>query len=293
MSYCAPNVKIEDHYTCFEYSELCEIAKSFNKFIEKNCNKVNNVKNSKCNFNTVPIQVFDIEVNDENENVKNRKRELWNDIYDRLKDVCKYEYCWIDYEFIKTIPDEELREKIKLFTFKPKMSMHIDNWLSTRDINNVLVQYEKLYDTFKFLGALPSDFYDVEKIDYSFIDSYTKIGIVFNLDGHKMNGSHWVAFLVDNKRRRLEYFDSVGNGPNKNIKKFIRKIKGMLESRGVKYKYYYNNIQHQYKNSECGIYAIYYIVQRLLGYSFREICKKVIDDDQMYKFRNNIFTMLM
>lgn len=293
MSYCAPNVNIVDHYTCFEYSELCEIAKSFNKFIEKHCNKVNKVNNSKCNFNTVPIQIYECNDQDDNGKEEIKKRELWNDIYDRLKDVCKYEYCWIDYEFIKTIPDNELREKIKLFTFKPKMSMHIDNWLSTRDINNVLIQYEKLYDTFKFLGALPSDFYKIEKIDYSFIDSYNRIGIVFNLDPHSSSGSHWVAFLVDNKKRTLEYFDSVGNGPNKNIKMFIRKIKSMLDAKGTKYKYHYNNIQHQYKNSECGVYAIYYIVQRLLGYSFREICKKVIGDDQMYEFRNNIFTMLM
>jgi hypothetical protein len=139
MSYCAPNVNIDDHYTCFEYNELCEIAKSFNKFIEKHCNKGGNVNNSICNFNTVPI-----DIKENIEDVKNKKRELWNAIYDRLKDVCKYEYCWVDYEFIKTIPDKDLREKIKMFTFKPKMSMHIDNWLSTRDINNVLVQYEKL-----------------------------------------------------------------------------------------------------------------------------------------------------
>ena len=34
---------------------------------------------------------------------------------------------------------------------------NLNEWLSTIEINNVLYQYEKKYNNFKFYGAVPSD----------------------------------------------------------------------------------------------------------------------------------------
>lgn len=279
---CAPNVDITNHYTCFDYSELQAIATAFNQFIKTYSGAGSMLRNKL----QEPIEVADADTD------PSIKRRLWNDIYARLQNVCKYEHCWIDFEFINTIPDHNLRDKIKQFTFKPKMSTRVDNWLSTRDITAILKQYEKLYTTFLSLGAVPSDFFQLNPFNTDLLDSYKKIGIVFNLDGHRDKGSHWVALIIDSDRRTIEYFDSVGNPPNKNIKRFINSIYKFLKSRDTPYRYIYNNIQHQRKNSECGVYAIYFIVQRLLGYSFSDIKRRIIHDDSMSEFRKIIFTSL-
>ena len=208
MDYCSPNIHFNDsdHFTCFTTNELLNIAEAFNTA---------KMVNSKL----IPI----------NMEKEYTKKELWQEIYKRLKNLCKYEYCWIDLKFIDSIPDKHLRQKIKFFTFKPKMTLKKYSWLSTNDINYVLHQYEKVDNNFKFIGALPSDFYKVisknELYDiYNDIYNYVRIGIVFNLDTHDLNGSHWVALYIDNNSKTIEYFDSVGNPPNKYISRFIKMI---------------------------------------------------------------------
>jgi hypothetical protein len=264
--YCAPNVDIENHYTCFTFEELKQIALAFNIYIQKN----NICKDDIC----VPRKLINV-------NNKSKKR-LWNSIYSRLKKICPYEYCWIDLKFIKKIRDQNLQEKIRYFTFKPKLSKHLKAWLSTSDINSVMQQYQQLYNSFKFLGALPSDFYKVTTVDYHQIKNYKKIGIVLNLDDHTQNGSHWVSFLIDNVSKTIEYFDSAGRPPNKNINLFIKKIVKLLPKYDIKI----NQLQHQFRNSECGVYSMYFLIQRLFGFTFEDITSNIIKDEQMSTFRN-------
>lgn len=283
MSYCSPNVDSKDHYTCFELEELKEIALAFNKYIQKNktCpvikNKRKNKKNNKCN----PRRLISL--------TNKSKKDLWKSIYQRLSYICPYEYCWLDLDFLNEIDDENLREKLKYFTFKPKMTRTQNAWLSTQDINNVLQQYQDIDPSFKFLGALPSDFYKFTRVDYSQTFNYKRIGIVFNLDGHYEPGSHWVAFLIDNKSKTLEYYDSAARKPNKNIQNFIDTVYDYIKSQGYDYKKYYNNTKHQFQNNECGVYSIYFILQRLIGFDFNYITSNVILDKQMNHFRKIIF----
>ena len=282
MSYCAPNVDIRDHYTCFEFDELKSIAVAFNNYI---------AKNKKCPTRKGQKQKSKTKCEPNRKiNIYNKtKRQLWNSIYRRLKYLCPYEYCWIDLDFINQIDDKNLKEKLTWFTFKPKMTRTKNAWLSTQDINNVLQQYQEIDPSFKFLGALPSDFYKVTRVDYNKIFDYKRIAIVFNLDGHKDPGSHWVAFLIDNTSKTLEYYDSAAQKPNKNIQVFIDTVKSYIESQGYNYKLYYNTTKHQFQNNECGVYAIYFIIQRLIGFDFNHITKNVILDKQMNQFRNIIF----
>jgi hypothetical protein len=270
--YCAPNVDIKSHYTCFEREELEGIAEAFNKWI-------NESKKNECNKKGECIVRKMIKIKGKT------KEELWRSIYKRLNMICKYEYCWLDQRFIEMIPDRELKEKIKFFTYKPKATIKKRSWLSTVDINNVLQQYQEVDKMFNFLGALPSDFYTQVKYDEKEIFKYKRSAIVFNLDKHDEKGSHWVAFYIDNDNKTLEYFDSLGEKPNKNIKNYIDKIKSYVP----KYKILINKYVHQRKNSECGVYAIYYILQRLLGKSFEEIVKKKMPDEKISILREYIF----
>lgn len=269
---CAPNIlgSIKDHWTCFTLDELKEIALAFNIYIQSN----------KVCGNDICIPKKLIRISDKN------KRQLWQSIYKRLEPICKYEQCWIDLDFIKRIGDPYLQDKIRFFTFKPKMNENSNMWLGTKDINAVLQQYQELYSDFKFLGALPSDFYKVIKVRWNDVYKYKYVGVIFNLDDHTKSGSHWVAFFVDNIKKTIEYYDSVGSPPNKNIKTFINKIAKVL---GKQYIIKINDIQHQYKNSECGIYAMYYIINRLFGKDFESLTTNVIKDEQMKQFRKTFF----
>ena len=147
MSFCAPNIDIKEHYTCFSEEELFKIANAFNSYHQK---KV--CKGEKCIIKN-PIDIS-----------KKTKKQLWYSIYKRLKPLCKYEYCWIELEFFKKF-DQKLLDKIMYYTFKPKMTPKYNSWLSTVDINAILGQYEKLFTNFKFLGAQPSDFYKIKKVE--------------------------------------------------------------------------------------------------------------------------------
>ena len=228
MSYCAPSIDIKDHYTCFEFHELKTIAKSFNDYIAKNKSCPVKRGSRKNGISCNPKRPIKIE--------NKTKRELWFSIYNRLKYLCPYEYCWVDLDFINGLDDKDLQEKLQWFTFKPKMTRTQNAWLSTQDINNVLQQYQDIDPSFKFLGALPSDFYKVTRVDYSKIFDHKRIAIVFNLDEHDQPGSHWVAFLIDNKSKTLEYYDSAGKRPNRNIQSFIDTVYEYLKSHGFDYK---------------------------------------------------------
>jgi hypothetical protein len=270
---CAPNISTRTHWTCFTLNELKEIANAFNIYIEHN----KTCKKSICpNLNIIRLE-------------NKSKSQLWKSIYNRLKPICKYESCWIDLDFIKQIDDLNLREKIKYFTFKPKMTKHLNKWLNTKDINAVLQQYQEVHKSFKFLGALPSDFYKIIKVKWTDLYKYHTIGIIFNLDDHTQSGSHWVSFLIDNKIKTIEYYDSVGDNPNANIQEFINKISKLFKH---KYNVKINTIKHQYGNSECGVYAMYYIVQRLSGNSFKTITSNIIKDNEIKKFRKHFFIQL-
>lgn len=271
MSFCAPNVKVKDNYTCFTYEELKSLAEAFNNMVEQNipiCMKRKCAKKQKIKMT-------------------GDKRKLWGRINERLRYLCKREYCWIEQKFLENVKDKFLKEKLMYYTFKPKMTKTRYTWLDTNDINNVMQQYHDIYKSFKFLGALPSDFYNKISFKIEDLKKYNQVGIIFNLDTHDMPGSHWVAFMVNNSNKSIEYFDSTGEYPNKYITQFIKQV---LSDRKFKnYNVKINTNVHQRENTECGVYSIYYIIHRLLGYTFEEITNHKIKDKYMNKFRDIIF----
>ena len=278
MSYCSPNINVTNHYTCFEHDELKEIALALNIYIQKNKLCLLDKSTSK----TCSTKIINIG--------KKTKKQLWYSIYNRLKIICPYEYCWVDLDFINNIKDRYLRDKIRDFTFKPKGPKTANSWLWTEDINRVLQQYGSIDKTFKFLGALPSDFYKLTKMNWTNICNYNKFSIVFNLDNHKQSGSHWVAFLIDNKTKTIEYYDSIGNLPNTNINVFIKHVQNFLHKKcKTKYEILYNTTKQQYENNECGMFAIHFIITRLLGKSFHDISNMKITDKDMNRFRKIVF----
>lgn len=279
---CAPH-RVGDPtlYNCFTRNELIRIIESYNSFTEicgensNSCYKVKRINN-----------------------IDNKsEEELYNSLAKRLSKLCKDENCWMNLQFIEEIPDSSFVENLKFFVFKPKMYGDRWKWLSTMDINYVLKQYEHFDSTFKFLGAQPCDFLElINKKDINNIlndKNIKKIGIVLNWDTHNNRGSHWVSIFIDKNEKipTIEYFDSTGDSPNDNkwIKKTLNYLKNSKTLKNSNL--LINKMEHQKGNTECGVYSIYFIIQRILGNDFKSITEKIVDDNDMNLFRDFIFQL--
>jgi len=237
-------------------------------------------------------------------------KHLWHEINRMMSSKCKNEICWMKQDFIKDSP--LARELLK--NFKPMMPKKwVSNpleWLNTIDIRDVLNQYEIKYPEFEFIGPVPMDF-DTKlgfgqcvvdelcnvKMENLFKKGDTKLGVVFNLDKHTQSGSHWVAMYADmsggkndgSKRGEICYWDSYGLKPNPEVVVLMERLKKQGASLGHTLDIKINKNRHQYKNSECGVYCIYFITSLLDGKNFEEVVNNIISDDNMNAKRQKFF----
>jgi hypothetical protein len=221
-------------------------------------------------------------------------------------------------DFVKALNDEEILKN----TFRPEGPANKYDWLSTTDIAKVVEQYQQKHKDFLFLGAVPADFEDlpilgVKDLDFDELkkNNKNKIGMVINLDEHDKSGSHWVALYTDLNKGQIYYFDSFAKKPSKRTRKFINKIvkylyknkynkdikindiiqplKNKTTSKIVndvqKFDIKYNTIQHQFNNSECGVYSINFIVRLVGGETFDEVTKDITKDEKMNECRGVYF----
>ena len=63
----------------------------------------------------------------------------------------------------------------------------------------------------------------------------------------------------------------------------------MKKTGNNEYKLIYNDKRHQYGGSECGVYSMYFLLQRLENISMKQISKKNISDEKMNKLRNILY----
>jgi hypothetical protein len=178
-------------------------------------------------------------------------------------------------------------------------------WLSSLDIENVEKQFEKLFSRYKFLGCIPIDFDLKSETGKCLVDALcsidlkslykkgkTKIGIVFNTDVHTGPGQHWISLFCDIspelEQPRVTYFDSYSQKPEKSIHKLMKRWKEEWETTDVHDKPMlttYNTTRHQFKDSECGIYSLYFHYCCLNNISMDE----KISDEAISVFRRLLF----
>jgi len=281
---CAPTKTFSDN-SCFSLESLIEIASKYN---EKNDDKIKIIKD---------------------------KKHLVEQLTSKFSNSCSQQTCWLRMDLLKEIDNEEIHNH----TFRPIGPEKKNEWLSTTHINDVIDQYHNKYSEFMYLGTVPYDFEELtilglHNIDFKKLknENKHKLGMVINLDEHHQSGSHWVALYTDLSEKQVYFFDSVGKKPGKKIKKFINKIVKFfykneynenlvlnnldklcknkhivkkLNSFDIKY----NQIQHQFKNSECGVYSINFILRLLNGETFEEITNNIKKDDEMNLCREEYF----
>lgn len=273
---CAPGVNYESG-SCIKLSILVEMAKAYNK--ENDKSKIALYQN---------IEIL---------NPKKYKKYLLSEFNKRIGDKCTTQKCWTDQQFVSHMKNIA-RNELKKYTFRPDGPEGKFEWLNTLHINDVMTQHENDNKDFKFLGAVPIDFDDLENLGIKNLDyktlvnnGTTKIGIVFNLDEHDQPGSHWVAMYSDFKKGEIYFFDSYGTKPERRIRSLMRKhalfCKNEMKINNINVDY--NKIRHQYENSECGVYSMNFILRMVKGESFESICKSKVPDKKINKCRNIYF----
>lgn len=211
--------------------------------------------------------------------------------------------------FVNALPlndsEKEYLRKTYLRPEQPaKWKEDPDMWLDSTNIENVMKQYEEAYPNFEFMGPFPIDFAAPDPYDHSgkqqclikeicslrVADSIKNgtqyIGIIYNLDPHFKNGSHWVANFIDIPKHRCYYFDSYGYEPPKQVARFMK----WLTTQDPQMKLSYNARRFQHQDSECGMYSLYFIIRMLMGDIFRPFCRRQPRDSMMLDLRDWLFS---
>ena len=170
----------------------------------------------------------------------------------------------------------------------------------------VMKQYEKAYKCFEFLGPTPIDF-DTKKMygtcvweelcNFSLQDQLksgkTKIGIVFNTDPHNKPGQHWISMFINIKKKQIFFFDSVGTKAPPQVMDLVNRIKEQGKQMNPKILFTFDEnhpVEHQYGNSQCGIYSIFFIVHMLEDKITEHYLKThILKDEYIAKFRKVYF----
>jgi len=274
---CAPHVQ-NDPISCFSRKSLLEMIKMYNEKTNNSSQKI--FKN----------------ISPENLEKKTRKQ-LHQALEEKMKSSCNDEQCWVN-NVLKT---KQFNKELKP-VYPKKWKKNKNTWLTTYDIENVLKQYQTKHNDFLFLGAVPIDFdsrvysgncvsenicnLNVEKMKQN---GKTKLGIVFNLDKHDQPGSHWIAMYCDFSKGELNFFDSYAEEPPTEVIVLMERLQRQNEELGVQTLIINNEKVHQHKNSECGMYCIYFIVERLEGRPMSYFNNNRIADDNVEKKRTLFF----
>lgn len=280
MSVCAPGRYDSKNDTCFTLDQLMEMSKAYNRYLTKQKLKPNKTKQ----FNVGFIKI------------KSNKQHLLNELKKRFDTVCQDEQCLTQYEFMKEIV-KEMRDDIENNFRKPGPNKPTE-WLSTDDINNVMMQYESVYPDFIFLRAVPLNCDDLSfcslfklNFDDYIRDGYQSIGVVFNHDRHGEPGSHWVALFINLKKCEIYYCDSGGVPPFDNIQGVIDKYINFCQQKYNRMPIYkYNKKSYQKDNTECGVYSCNFIIRMLSGESFDDIVKNYLTFKEINSCRNVYFS---
>lgn len=271
---CAPGVDFTEG-SCIDLDVLIDMANAYNK---DNPNKQIKLQPRLATLNP-----------------KKYKKYLLSK-FNNLLTQCSSQICWTKQNFIDKM-NELSQVELTKFTFRPEGPKAQFEWLNTNQLNDVMLQYEKIYPDFKFLGAVPMDFDKLPELGLSDInikeyvkDGITKFGIIFNLDEHWQGGSHWVAGFYDIKKGVVYYYDSYGIAPEPRVRKLMRKFATFSEQEyGLKADAKHNIHRHQFGNSKCGMYSLNVILELLEDNEFENICKENIKDDKVNKLRTIFF----
>jgi len=218
----------------------------------------------------------------------NRKA-VWGELLKRFRDTCS-----------NGKPECIVNSMMKRRRAPAEWNNNRSEWLSSDDIDHVEHEFERVVEDYHFVGCVPIDF-DLKsesskcivstlcsmKLEPLFKKGKHRIGIVFNTDVHDGPGQHWIATFLDIRPElqypRMTYFDSYARKPEKEIQRLMFRWKEQWDAHGgPPMALTYNTTHHQFKESECGMYCLYFHYACLLGVQM----SKRIRDDEVNAIRN-------
>jgi hypothetical protein len=128
---------------------------------------------------------------------------------------------------------------------------------------------------------------------------FRRMACVLNTDTSTGRGKHWVCLFMNcqpDAQWTIEYFNSSGNPPTKEINAWVAKVLPEFNAMDMKYgpklgtKFIFYNVQHQRSRTECGMYSLFYIRARLNGIPIEAFNTKRVADEHMKDFRSHIFS---
>lgn len=264
---CSPNVqgKTVKQYSCLTKDLLFRMKKKYNKG-KKNKERIHSKNPTK----------------------------IWEEFRVKMKD-CNDEQCWIS-----NLYQQEMRERLHDFIFSPdkpySWAKNPNEWLSNFDLEAVMEQYEESDPHFKFIGTTFIDWetrvmdgcvssklcnFNLKK---EISNKKTKIAIIFNLDKHTGPGTHWTSMFVDVNDKFIFYFDSNGTKTPSQMLRLVEKIKEQGKDLGIHFTFHENHpFVHQYTNSECGMYSLFFIITLLTNKVNDKPFKTVKDKVNLFK----------
>lgn len=285
---CAKGI-INENNTCFNIDELKSLCYEYNKYMLKH-----NIKN-----------YISQDIIDSNDSLK-----ILNELKEKLD--CKNDLCIIKKKFVEKIKNK----KILYQKFKPEGPLK-NEWLSNWDIDQNMLRFQNYYHSLLYTGTVSIDFdqskmfhiynnvfndksnynlscfyYFTNECTYNINNKINCIATIYNTSKRSEPGQHWIATFVKkmpNNEIKMYFFDSVGIKPPREINRFFKILEKKLFYNN-KIDKQYNYLQHQYKNSECGVYCIDFIDYITENpNAFKEYITKKTKDDVIQKKRKNYF----
>ena len=219
---------------------------------------------------------------------------VWNEIKKRLHEACKSgrSECIISHMLQRP-------KGPKSWNVNP------EEWITSDEIDAIEKRFEKMFAEYKHIGTFPIDFDKRTKTGECLVSAlcsmdikslynkgYRQLGIVFNTDVSTGPGQHWMAVFCDISPEleypRMTYFDSYAHKPEKQIQTLMKRWKEQWDLTGIHskpMKLTYNSTRHQYEDSECGMYSIYFHYCCLMGIPM----EKRIPDEVIRGLRGLLF----
>lgn len=298
QGYCSPNAK-DNGPTCLSKNSLKILIDTYNKSKKYNKDRI------KYYDNNTQLELF--------KKLDNRMKKLtkgsgkywfWPDIINKLTPI--------NFDAIKKIQKLELRPEYPLSWIKKN-----NTWLSNYDIDHIMFQYnDNKKFKYRYIGTfsidfalknknnqcLYSDFCNVNILNDFLKKNILYIGFITNLDKHDEPGSHWTSTFInlnkDSKSYGAYYYDSVSSKIPKYIYDFLLEIKKQANNiyPNIKFNIKYNTNQHQFFNTECGMFSMIYQIRWInklfnnKDTTFKQIVdNKDLNDQQANNLRSTIY----
>lgn len=197
---------------------------------------------------------------------------------------------------------ETLRTKFfkPMFASEDRLDMDFDQgWMRNHDIEAVIHQSTKSKRSFAFLGVhtpATKALRGLLKTLHLALrqPQYRTFGVIWNTDDEDA-GTHWVSALFFPRQTHYEYFDSFGHRPNRAVTCHMKAVKAeMAKFYGFAEDEWTHPPQssvrrHQTGSTQCGMYASWFILERLSGRTFGSIQARATPDQSLCDARSRFF----